>query len=60
MKTITEMRPLLVGEILRRAEARDARRAWWRDLWDRLRGLRAPRTHVARFSPTETIYSPGR
>ncbi len=57
MKTITEMRPLLIAELLRRAKERDERRAWWR----RFFGLeRAPRTHVARISATETIYSPGR
>lgn len=56
MKTISD-HPLAIGELLRRADAREHRRIFWR----RLFGLeRAPRTHVARISAREVIYSPGR
>jgi hypothetical protein len=46
--------PLLIGRLLARAQKREERRAYWR----RLFGLdHKPKTHVARISATETIYS---
>lgn len=57
MKTITEYGAGCIGEMLRRGEVRAQRRTWWRRL---LRMERAPRTHVARLSEREVIYSPGR
>jgi hypothetical protein len=56
MKTISD-HPLLIGEILRRAQERQERGSWWK----RMVGLeRRPKTHVVAISATETIYSPNR
>jgi hypothetical protein len=53
MKLLSEY-PGLIGEVLKRADAREKRGCWWK----RLLGLeRRPKTHVVNFSPTEKVYS---
>ncbi len=61
MKTITELRPLLVGELLARAERRARRKAGRRAFWRTLLGLdRGPRLHTGRLGARELVIAEGR
>lgn len=55
-RTLSEY-PGLIGEVLRRAEAREAKGTLWHRFLVLIHVRRRRRTHVVKFSPTEIVFS---